>query len=129
MRNSLLIPIALSLLLSIAVPAVGENSSSILTTPSYKITIKVMCEEGVVACNDVEYLGVHIKTGTSIKLEGEDWIHYCKDDQSDGVGKTPCHHLGYKFKNGSTTYYVGDDGVLEVYQAKKCILHEEGRWD
>ena len=129
MRNSLLIPIALSFLLSIAVPAVGENSSFILTTPSYKITIEVMCEEGVVACDDIEYLGVNIKTGASIKLEGEDWIHYCEDDQGDGIGKTPCQHLGYKFKNGSTTYYVGDNGVLEVYQTKKRILHEEGQWN
>jgi hypothetical protein len=131
MHNSLLTPIALGFLLLVAVPAVGaHNSPFILTTPSYKITIWVMCEEGVVDCADVEYLGVNIKTGAAIKLKGEDWIRYCIDDQGDGPGKTPCQHLGYKFKNGSTTYYVGEpDGDIEVYQANERILHEKGEWN
>jgi hypothetical protein len=100
-----------------------------LDTPTYKVTIRSECEEGVVDCDNVEYVGVNKKTGATIRLKGKDWIRYCEDDQGDGPGKTPCQHLGYKFKNGNTNYYVGEDGRLEVYQGKKRILSEEGEWD
>ncbi len=122
--------IALAVLVSLAAPAVGaQDSRFILRTQSYKITIRVLCKEGVVGCNDVEYVGVKKKTGATIRLKGEDWIRYCEEDQGDGPGKTPCEHLGYEFKNGGTTYYVGEDGYLDVYQGKKRILHEKGEWD
>ncbi len=122
--------IALAILVSLAAPAVGaQDSRFILRTQSYEITIRVLCKEGVVDCNDVEYMGVKKKTGATIRLKGEDWIRYCEEDQGDGPGKTPCEHLGYKFKNGGTTYYVEEDGYLDVYQGKKRILHEKGEWD
>ena len=121
---------ALAIFFLLAAPAVGaQDSRFILRTKSYEITIRVLCKEGVVDCGDVEYMGVDKKTGATIRLKGEDWIRYCEEDQGDGPRKTPFEHLGYEFKNGGTTYYVGEDGDLDVYQGKKRILHEKGEWD
>lgn len=111
-------------------PAFGEQGDIlVLTTPSYVVNIRVLCEEGVVVCNDVEYEGIKKQTGARIQLKGEDWIRYCESDQGDGPSKTPCQHLGYKFKNGNTIYYVGEDGDLEIFRGKKRLLHEKGEWD
>ena len=129
-RDSFLTLLALSLVTVAAVPvAAAQSSPDFLTTQSNTITIWVRCEEGVVNCDDVEYLWVNRRTGASIKLKGEDWIRYCADDQGDGLGKTPCQHLGYRFRSGGATYYVGDDGYLEVYQSGQRVLHETGEWN
>lgn len=121
---------AWAVLLLVAGPAAGaQGSAFVLKTSSYVITIRVLCEEGVVDCDDIEYVGVNKRTGASIQLKGKDWIRYCEEDQGDGPGRTPCQHLGYKFENGSTVYYVGEDGDLEVLQGKKRLLHESGEWD
>ena len=130
MRISLPALTVLAPLIAVATPALSEQgSTSVLTTSSYVINIRVLCEEGVVDCNDVEYVGENKRSGARVQLKGEDWIRYCQDDQGDGPGRTPCEHLGYKFKNGTTSYYVGDDGDLEVFQGKKRLLHEKGEWD
>ncbi len=109
--------------------AAPQDRPSVLRTASYVVTIRTLCEEGVVACDEVEYTGVNRRTGKSIHLKGRDWIRYCPDDQGDGPGKTPCQHLGYEFRNGDVTYYVGDDGMLEVVKGERVLVEEHGRWD
>lgn len=99
-----------------------------LTTPSYVITITNKCEEGVVGCDDIRYIGVNRKNKQSISLKGRDLMHYCPDDQGDGPGKTPCRHMGYEFKNGKTNYLITDDGRLEVRRGSKLLLQEQGVW-
>ena len=122
--------IALATLMSAVGPvAAAQDCPFILTTPSYVITIRVLCEEGVVDCRSVEYTGLNKRTGATIHLEGQDWIRYCADDQGDGPGKTPCEHIGFEFRSGDTIYYLRDDGTLEVVRAGRHVLLEKGEWD
>jgi hypothetical protein len=93
-----------------------------LETPSYKITIESRCPEGYVTCDDVKYVGVSKKTGKSITLIGKT-VHAVGAD-----GVTPAHFLGYEFKNGSTTYFVSDDGEISVKQGQKILVQETGVW-
>jgi hypothetical protein len=97
-------------------------STNTLTTPSYKITITVQCPEGEVTCENVKYVGVSKKTGKSITLIGKE-IHTAGPD-----GITPPRLLGYQFKNGRTTYLVGDDGKFEVRRGSKTLIKEQGVW-
>jgi hypothetical protein len=93
-----------------------------LETPSYKIKIESRCPEGFVTCDDVKYVGVSKKTGKSITLIGKT-VHAVGAD-----GVTPAHFLGYEFTNGSTTYFVSDDGEISVKQGKKILVQETGVW-
>jgi hypothetical protein len=93
-----------------------------LETPSYKITIEERCPEGYVTCDDVKYVGVSKKTGKSITLIGKT-VHTFGLD-----GVTPAHFLGYEFKNGSTIYFVSDDGGISVKRGEKILVQETGVW-
>ena len=53
---------------------------------------------------------------------GSTWHHMCPD------GITPCHFLGYVFKNGNITYYVGGDATLKITQGNKVLLEEKEIW-
>ena len=101
--------------------AAAGSSADTLTTPSYKITI-IGCGEYVVSCDTVKYIGVSRKTGKSITLTGRT-VH---TTGADGV--TPSHFLGYEFKSGSTTYFVGEDGELRVTRGSKILVQETGVW-
>ena len=117
-------------ILAAAPVAASQDAPLVLRTSSYVIAIRVLCEEGVVDCDNVEYRGMNQRTGKAIHLKGQDWIRYCLDDQGDGPGNTPCQHLGYEFKRGDIVYYVGDDGTLQVVQGgKRVLLEERGKWD
>jgi hypothetical protein len=100
-----------------------------LTTPSYEVTITENCPEGDVACKDVTCSAVNRKTKKAMHLKGHRIVHNCRDDQGDGPGKTPCHPVGYEFRNGSTVYEVGDDGTLTVRRQTEVLLKEAGKWD
>lgn len=112
-------------LLAFAQPSVADT----LTTPTYVITITSHCEEGDMDCDNVSYQGVNRNNKKSIRLKGHDVVHYCPDDQGDGPGKTPCHHMGYEFANGKTKYFVSDEGSVEITQGVKQILYEKGTWE
>ena len=105
-----------------------------LTTENYTVTIKEHCEEGVVVCDEVEYVGTNRKTKRSIRLRGRDLFHMCPDDHGDGLGKTPCHHMGHEFRSGNIFYQVWDWGELEVWRGAplppkgKQLLRELGTW-
>jgi hypothetical protein len=53
---------------------------------------------------------------------GRQLMRMCAD------GKTPCQSLGYRFRNGNTTYMLGEDGRLTVTQGKKVLVDEQGDW-
>jgi hypothetical protein len=99
--------------------AAGTNT---LTTPSYKITIEEHCPEYNMTCDDVIYVGVSRKSGKSITLTGRT-VHATGAD-----GVTPTHFLGYEFKSGKTTYFVGEDGELQVTEDSKVLVEEHGTW-
>jgi hypothetical protein len=110
-------------LLAIALISLAAGSSaSTLTTPSYKIVVETHCPEGETACDRVTYVGVSKKTGASITLTGRE-IHSLGPD-----GVTLAHFLGYLFKSGATTYFVGEDGELRVTRGSKILVQETGAW-
>ena len=127
-RTRLLSSLSVITLLLFAAPSDAATTLT-LTTPNYLITLTINCEEGVVGCDDVTYVGVNRKNKNSIHLKGRELMRYCPDDQGDGPGKTPCHHEGYEFHNGKTKYFIGDDGSLEVSQGAKILLQEKGTMD
>ena len=45
-------------------------AEQVLYTHSFNVTISVLCEEGEVTCERVEYIGRSLKTGDSIRLQG-----------------------------------------------------------
>jgi len=124
MKKLCLLPLSIISLLLFS----GTSKADTLTTPSYVITITANCEEGTADCDNVSYVGVNRKNKKSISLKGRDLTHYCPDDQGDGPGKTPCHHMGYEFNNGKTKYFVSDEGRLEVSRNSKILLQEQGVW-
>lgn len=46
----------------------------------------------------------------------------------DADGVTPSHHLGYTFTHGKFSYFVAEQGWLDVMRGKKRVLHEMGTW-
>jgi hypothetical protein len=96
---------------------------TVLDTPSFRIEIEHACQEGCVSCDRLRYRATSKKTRRSIALTGST-IHTTGAD-----GNTPSRFLGYRFVNGSTVYFVGDDGRLEVTQSGKRLLSEHGVWD
>jgi hypothetical protein len=93
-----------------------------LETPNYTITITQRCEEYVIGCDHVTYHGVSHKSGNAIDLKGEQEMAMCRD------GFTPCHLIGWRFKKGTTEYFVSDNGWLVVKQGSKQLVTEMGKW-
>lgn len=125
MKTSTAVCCAIAFLLSAATSA----DAATLTTPTYEVTVTENCPEGDIACNDVTYTAVNRRTKESTRLKGHRIVHNCPDDQGDGRGKTPCHPIGYEFRNGATVYDVGDDGTLTVRRQGRVLLKEQGKWD
>jgi hypothetical protein len=105
-----------------AVAGVGTACAETLSTPSYLVTIERQCPEGEVTCDRVSYLGENRKTGARLALRGETVHALCAD------GVTPCRFLGYRFKNGRTTYLLLEEGRLQVRRGGKLLLDEAGEW-
>jgi len=80
------------------------------------------CDEYAVTCDNVKYVGVSKRTGKSITLTGKT-VHTVGAD-----GVTPARFLGYMFKNGKTTCFVGEDGELRVTRGSRVLVHERGIW-
>lgn len=118
LKNSIfsfiLLPVA-----SIAVLASSANAET-LKTKNFNVEITRNCPEGYVTCNDVTYVGKHLRTGNSIRLTGKT-IH---SKGADGV--TPGRFLGYEFRNYNYRYRVTAENELLVYKGKKLILREQG---
>lgn len=97
-------------------------AEQVLYIHSFSVTISVLCEEGEVTCERVEYIGRSLKTGNSIRLQGRTEHTLCAD------GLTPCRFLGYRFTNGDFVYTVSETGMLQVTQKQKLLLQEQGTW-
>ncbi len=96
---------------------------SILTTPSYVITIEAHCPEYETLCNHVTYFETDRKTKKTLTLNGREVHHILAD------GITPGHFLGYEFKNGSTNYFVGEAGEFQMTQGTNVLIEEQGAWN
>src|ERR1051326_794696 len=92
-------------------------------TASFVILIDQRCPEGYVTCDNVKYVGTSKKTGKSITLIGATYHSVGAD------GVTPTQFQGYRFKKGSTEYFVSIHGYLEVKRGKKVLEWEKGKWD
>lgn len=113
-------PGVLALLLPILLFS-GAVQAEKLTTQHYVVVVTENCE-GDVACQDVSYVGTNRMNGKTIRLKGRTLVAMCAD------GVTPCHHIGYEFQHGNTTYFVAEQGWLEVSRGHKVLLHESGTW-
>lgn len=109
-------------LLAALIPLVSRAGDMLLSTPRHIVVIVSTCPEGEVTCAKVIYTGIDKTTGASVTIEGSDWAAMCAD------GTTPCHHLGWQFKKGDTTYRVSDGGELVVLVRQKTVLVEQGKW-
>lgn len=112
-------PIAIAFILLLC----GQPNAGTLTTKQFKINIHPICDEGTVNCDRISYQGTDLTTGKSIRLSGKTVHALCADKV------TPCHFLGYKFRNNNYRYFVSEDGILEIYQGKKIILSQKGTWE
>jgi hypothetical protein len=92
-----------------------------LTTPGFIVRIDVQCEEGHVSCDRVSYLGTNRRSGKKLALTGETVHTRCVDD-------SPCRFLGYRFRNGRYTYFVGEEGSLTVTRDERVLTQESGEW-
>ena len=98
--------------------SIPETSAATILTKSYKITLLENCNEDV-ACQDVKFTAEKIDNGKRVRLNGRSVTSICND------GVTACHHLGYKFVDGSTTYFVSDDNWFDISRGDQVLLHEE----
>ncbi len=95
----------------------------VLETPNYIVKIESHCDEGVLGCDKVTYVGTSKRTGKGIKLKGHSVYRMCAD------GVTPCQFRGYEFVNGNITYMVTDDARLVVVKSDGSeLLSEQGQW-
>jgi hypothetical protein len=94
-----------------------------LETPSFRIEIEHSCEEGCVSCDRIWFRGASKNSQLSITLTGST-VH-----SAEAAGKTPARFLGYRFVNGSTVYFVGDEGRLEITRGETLMLLEHGAWN
>lgn len=100
----------------------GVRAEQTLTTPTFTVTLKENCEEGVVGCDDVTYHGKNRKTSRTITLKGKTNMVMCKD------GETPCHVGNYEFKSGTVIYTVYPNGTLTVSKSGRLLINESGKW-
>ena len=105
-----------------ASPPAVAGPAQVLLTPGYRVTIDVRCAEGSVTCDDVHYTGARRNGGEPVSLVGSTHHARCAD------GVTPCRFLGYVFRSGTVTYFVGENGWLRVTDGKTVIVDEQGAW-
>jgi hypothetical protein len=110
-------------LLSLSLVTTAVASEERFETASFLILIDQRCPEGYVTCDHVKYVGTSKKTGRSIMLIGST-VH---SRGADGV--TATQFQGYRFKNGSTEYFVSIHGYLEIKRRGKVLVYEAGEWD
>lgn len=111
------------ILLTLALVAIPEVvKAATLETENFKIYITPRCAEGTVGCNNVAYQGTDKRTGKFLRLTGKQLMGMCAD------GKTPCRALGYEFKHGNYVYQVTEEGRFTIYQGKRVMADETGKW-
>ena len=101
---------------------VASAYSETLITPSFVVIIVNNFEEGDVTSDDVTYVGVSRKNGSTIKIKGRT-LHTM---EADGV--TPNRFQGYVFEKDKVSYFVSSEGTLRVTSGKKVLVKESGQW-
>ncbi|ARG96363.1 hypothetical protein [Legionella micdadei] len=99
-----------------------STMAAILDTDHYRVVITCLSQDHEVGCERVSYEGTNKDTGATIRLVGRQVMQPCADKT------TPCHSLGYEFSNGSTYYFVSEDGHLKVIDGSKVLINEYGEW-
>ena len=123
MKRSVMIDKAFFLGLALLGSAQAAGRTYDFVTPSYGINIVANCAEGNVTCNNVTYVGRHLKTGQTIRLRGQTVHTLCADKV------TPCRFVGYSFRNREYRYFVGESpAVLEIWRGQTLILRQNGKW-
>ena len=119
MEPKLNVKILIALILVFSSTAWGET----LTTGTYTIVIEVLCEEGNVTCDKVEFSMEVAGSDQNLKYTGNTMHSKCAD------GVTPCAFQGYEFAVDGATYILYNSGVLVVIDKKgNQVLSEQGTW-
>ncbi len=92
----------------------------ILTTKSYFVTVSDQCLHGDLMCKRVEYYSVEKSSGKTLRLKGTSDFRTCMDS------KGPCEWYGFKFKKGTSVYYVTREQHLKIFENDQLILDEQG---
>ena len=90
----------------------------------FDIDLKYNCEEGEMACQDVDYDGINKNTGARLKLKGRVMFNSHSYD-----------FQGYIFDNGQYSYTLNPDyskegnaheiWVLNIFYKNKILSHDE----
>ena len=94
-----------------------------LRTENFQVTVIRNCANEGPICDDVSYVGTDFNSGEMIRLNGTTVHTICADES------TPCHFIGYQFRNGQYRYLVTHEGTLEVYRGRVLLLQEQGTWE
>lgn len=87
------------------------------------IDVDRRCPEGNVTCEDIVFRIEDKHSKEVMLLAGTTWHTWCADRV------TPCRFVGYKFHDGATTYWLQEEGLLEVVRNRKeVVLSEHGTW-
>lgn len=116
----MIVPFALSLLV---LQTPGQDYHRTLKTPHYVVHITDRCTDGSIPCKNVVYEATS-SSGKVITLRGKQIYHMCA-----AAPHTPCHPIGYEFRNGRATYWVGEDGTLRVRRDSVSLVEEQGTWE
>ena len=103
-------------------PARAEPTAQVRETPGFTVKIEARCAEGEVTCGDVRYEALDKASGRTLRLRGRTHHSLCAD------GVTPCRFLGYVFRRGAVTHFVGEDGRLEMRKGERILREEKGAW-
>lgn len=123
-RNGALVALLCTIAADASTQTHGElDTVQVLDTPSYSLRILVRCREGEVTCDRVGLIGQNKQTHKEFELQGVTVHSRCADNAS------PCRFLGYQFQNEGLSYFVSEDGELEIRGGDKTLLVEQGKLD
>ena len=122
MKRSVMIDKAFFLGLALLGSAQAAGRTYDFVTPSYGINIVANCAEGNVTCNNVTYVGRHLKTGQTIRLRGQTVHTLCADKV------TPCRFVGYSFRNREYPRPPSPSYATTVGKAARVGLSHATRW-
>lgn len=79
------------------------------------VSIKSLCEEGELSCQNVSYTAINKKNQSLIFLKGK------------ALNDTNYNFIGFEFKNGIFLYRINDRAnlVLQIYKKNKLIYEKD----
>ena len=91
-------------------------------TKTYDISIQDHCPEDEYGCKNITLVAINRISKNKIMATGKALFNPCKDEI------TPCHFLGYVFRNKNMVYFVSANGSFSIKENNKQIFTESGEW-